>query len=276
MLKIKYVTILLGAIALLLNSCQCKNDDNDLKLPIHLSEPLKSHAYYSPDEMMYVYSYVSNVYPLGKDSIQLSGDYGYDSLKKFLLDKSVNYDSVPFTTKGLKIVVDTKNELNMLREPFGHIFETPVVEDYDFRTANEKLRDSIEYEIKVKFSEHSKIYYRAYPIYIINTSYSVHNINLKGNEMYLVVEALNESREWKAITMTTAGNCIPDNILSIHPQHYALGKTLKFHGSFKTQLRIKMAVGSEIIYSDPFKGFINKNQFKEPEDFQYHTILNRK
>lgn len=104
-----------------------------------------------------------------------------------------------------------------------------------------------------------KDYVECYPLLIYNngnkTSYS-HNIRL-------IQEAKDQDGKWKPIEyFANYPSCIPNPFCNVHqPQKYSALSIIKYHGDFKTKLRVKVKIGEYIYYSNEIVGSINHSQF---------------
>lgn len=105
-------------------------------------------------------------------------------------------------------------------------------------------------------------YVKAYPVFIRNMSKDTIKIENQDGVIILIQEAKNKQGNWKPIEKwlySFCGNSYgnyylgKNDVLIIKKAHY--------QGSFKTDIRLKIKTNNKIIYSKPFKGSINLEQF---------------
>ncbi len=122
-----------------------------------------------------------------------------------------------------------------------------------------------------------KVYRKAYKgmkLYVANASQDTFYFSAQDSRLYLNIQALDKSGEWKDIEYLPSSWCGNSyHSLFIPPNHSWDFVVPKYEGEFKTKLRAKLRYKSkrdqkesEILYSNEFKGSINPGQFwrKEP------------
>lgn len=98
--------------------------------------------------------------------------------------------------------------------------------------------------------------------YLINTSDTVFKVAGQDGSFRIIREAMDKNGEWKPIEYwvnSFCGNSYEG--LEFKPGQGTMFFMKKYHGSFKTQMRLKMAVNNTILYSQPFEGNIEPFQF---------------
>ena len=101
--------------------------------------------------------------------------------------------------------------------------------------------------------------------YLINSTDSVFQMERQDGSLIMIQEAKNEKGEWIPIEHwqhSWCGNSYM-NPLVLNPGKQVLVPIKKYSGSFKTELRLKLKVGDKIVYSQAFKGSIDKGQFRQ-------------
>ncbi len=113
---------------------------------------------------------------------------------------------------------------------------------------------------------------KSWAVFIYNPSEDTLAIYTEFGMAFMIQEALNENGEWQPIEYWLSAYLGIDSTTnpdiygySLIPPKYALiQKTPVYNGDFKTKLRFKLKFNDQIIYSNSFQGFINKNQFNLP------------
>ena len=90
----------------------------------------------------------------------------------------------------------------------------------------------------------------------------------------MIQEALDEDSLWKPIEYWVYSGCGNSyfNPLNLNPYTYLMVPIRKYFGEYKTKMRLKLKNGKKIIYSNTFKGSINKSQFTIKNE-DVHGIL---
>ncbi|QBZ97413.1 hypothetical protein [Flavobacterium sangjuense] len=114
-----------------------------------------------------------------------------------------------------------------------------------------------------------KTFVECYPLLIYNnskkTAYTYH--------IKLIQEAKDIDGKWKPIEFfSDAPSCLPSPFFHKHlPQKYNVVSIIKYHGNFKTKLRVKVKMGKHIYYSNEIVGQINRTQFDR--SYAKNTII---
>lgn len=107
--------------------------------------------------------------------------------------------------------------------------------------------------------EHNALY-KAYPVYLINTSKDTLSICF-GWTIPIVTEALDSSGTWRAIEYRFFYDCGTGlEHVSLAPQHIALTSVAIDRGAFHTKLRLRY---KDNIYSAEFEGSIDPKRFTQ-------------
>jgi hypothetical protein len=111
------------------------------------------------------------------------------------------------------------------------------------------------------------VYKKAYPVFIINETNSKQLLELEDGQVMMIQEAKNENGDWLPIEAWMYSDCGNSYYsLVLEPRQYGFTRIKQYYGDFVTELRVKMQNGDSFIYSNTFKGRINKSQMANPED----------
>lgn len=146
--------------------------------------------------------------------------------------------------------------------------------DFDFIASDELITE-------FKLSENSK---NKIQIIAKITNDSIISIYLKNNtkdslklskqdwHLYLIQEAKNEKGEWKPIEYWSYSWC-GNSYLSenIETQKIIKTETEKHNGTYETEIRFKILIDNEILYSNSLKSKIDLTQFIIPEKLTKHS-----
>ncbi|MGB0930103.1 MAG: hypothetical protein ACPGVB_04970 [Chitinophagales bacterium] len=165
-----------------------------------------------------------------------------------ILPWSISYDNSHPKT-GLALIIDTTQSYGITAD--RHHLPSNLHIDADFYQA-----------IKVNHPE-------KYPpistvaFYIINRQTYGIPIIMSSYIPILIQEAIDSSRRWKPIEYIGVGGCgNSGHITKLPSNSYLTGSVLKYTGNYETYLRLKLKVGEHILYSTPYKGKINFEQFE--------------
>jgi hypothetical protein len=103
------------------------------------------------------------------------------------------------------------------------------------------------------------------PVFLYNPTNDTILFQIQNGRVIMIQEAKDEHGVWRPIEFwqySWCGNSYHEEVLL--PNNIAIVKVLKYDGDFETELRLKLKSDNTIIYSDSFKGKINKSQFKLP------------
>ena len=181
-------------------------------------------------------------------------------------------DTIPKESK-FELIADTKQKLSIDLENFS--FPPPPValkgNEYEI---DEVKTDSI-YEI---WKKRQRNYVNAYPVFIRNISKDTIHIDNQDGAVFLIQEAKNKIGEWKPIEYwiySTCGNSYA--YTSLGPNDILILKKVSYQGSFETEMRLKLRTNNKLVYSKPFKGSINEEQFdlENVDGFTKRRLKNR-
>ncbi len=200
--------------------------------------------------------------------------YGINVKDSFNLSQKTDYNRQNFTDSypwnalkkdSLIVIVDTtfisftSNELAR----FSSIPPPPPPK-------NSKMY-SKEYELEYKkikklIKERTLKHFKTYPLYVYNSSsqYVEVQMPLQGDDLYFIIEALDQSKNWKPIEYWDqpgflCGTGHEDYVLK--PKHFIVSAVKKYNGDYKTKMRIKLKSFDKTYYSNEFSGTMNLNQF---------------
>jgi hypothetical protein len=181
-----------------------------------------------------------------------------------------NYIMAPMDTivprMDIKVIVDTTYIIS--RNKIEYKNHIPKI--------NPKLIVDVESEIRLMqpfFDEENKLkkaWIECYPVLIYNRSKKT---AIVGHSM--IQEAKDEKGKWRPIEFIAIGRgegCCPMPSRKLFSKKYLGSSIVKYHGSFKTRLRLKYMIQWNAYYSNEFTGYINRSQFdKKPfiEQFNF-------
>lgn len=102
-------------------------------------------------------------------------------------------------------------------------------------------------------------YVECYPLLLYNNDSRMGYIN----EIKFIQEAKDADGKWKPIEFfEDLPRCVGhDHFYKFETKKYLGHLIMKYHGNFKTKLRVKMKIRNHYYYSNEFTGFINHSQF---------------
>jgi hypothetical protein len=106
----------------------------------------------------------------------------------------------------------------------------------------------------------------AYPVLFYNPTNKKIPIYIGTfDEFKFIQEAIDTDGKWKPIEFwETLPMCVGgDDYFEILPKHYAASAVVKYHGNFKTRLRVRMMISGKSFYSNSIIGHINRSQFNQ-------------
>ncbi len=227
--------------------CKTRNRHiaDDWKIPIVYDTLPKSDKYFETriirkpiNQLIYI-GVKNDSILIAKNSLNINSYYS-ESLK--------NKDTLDI--KEVEIIPDLNQDLSIDLENFAFP-PSPILFD-------EHKTDSI-FEI---WKKRPRNYVKAYPIFIKNITRDTVHIDNQDGDIFLIQEAKNKEGEWKPIEYwrySTCGNSY--GTTSIGQNDILIIKKTKYRGLFKTQMRLKLKTNNKIIYSKPFDGSINVEQF---------------
>ncbi|MES2691581.1 MAG: hypothetical protein V4658_14330, partial [Bacteroidota bacterium] len=109
--------------------------------------------------------------------------------------------------------------------------------------------------------------YFANKLYLINASKDTVNIPAQDGRIKIIQQAKNKNGEWQDIENFINSFCGNSYYtLRLAPNEFQIFATPIFKGEFKTQLRFKLEIDKQIIYSNLYSGQINQGQLLNPND----------
>lgn len=241
---------------------------NDFSFPYILDSLTAPEKIFKTNEMQVPINdviYIGNV----SDTINLSKYHrlNYDNYLDFQ-DKGES----SIVKHGLKIYISNRQLLAIDLEKLSIAPPPSLIEngdDFEFdsiataKTLNER-------------KQRPRNYIQAIPVFIHNRSKDTIYLGQQDGRVIMIQEAKDENGRWKPIEFWRYSWCgnsyVAERLL---PNAIAVVKILKYDGDFETEIRLKLKNGNDIIYSDSYKGKINKIQFNLPSDI-YDNYLAKK
>jgi hypothetical protein len=245
------VIIIISGSALLYNHTP---DLSSFKLPYIKQNKPKSLACLSPLYMMNAWYHIEGLYKFS-DTLDLTNKRG----KQKFVGRSEFYEDPTegnknkFSNRGLMIVVDTINEISMVKRPIwaNYLF----LRSFD---DNRKLRQDDTLIMEVK----------GFPIYIANSDPDKSaTIRQQDGSAIMVAQSLDINNKWRNIEYWSGswcGNSYGTTV--IPPEHYLFARGVKCSGEKRTKCRLKLMNGNDSLFSNEFYMNINETQFTFPEE----------
>lgn len=109
--------------------------------------------------------------------------------------------------------------------------------------------------------------YLAFKLYLINASKDTVNVPAQDGRIEIIQQAINKNGEWQDIDNFINSFCGNSyHTLQLAPNEFQIFATPIFKGQFKTQLRFKLEIDKQIIYSNTYLGLINYGQLLNPNE----------
>ena len=109
--------------------------------------------------------------------------------------------------------------------------------------------------------------YFAHKLYLINASKDTVNIPAQDGHIKIKQQAKNKKGEWQDIEYFMNSFCGNSyHTLSLTPNQFQIFATPIFKGDFNTQLRFKLKIEKQIIFSNIYTGQINFSQLLSPKN----------
>lgn len=188
----------------------------------------------------------------------------HSNIKDYVFLKK--YDTI-FPRYNFKIIVDTSYTIPIKGFEYKSIdlphkenmIENGLINGKEPTSEQIKIQN---YEINKywnkKFSMTNR-YVTCFPLLILNNSKSIAYVK----ETRMIQEAKDIDGVWKPIEFhTPMPSCTPNEyFFKSKPKTYDGIAIIKYHGSFKTKLRVKVQINNQYYYSNEFEGSINHSQF---------------
>lgn len=262
------LTILLFACGQSADKTNLTTIKNDFVIPFLLDSLEVSAKPYNVSEMQVPMNDVIFIGSLS-DTINLNkyDRFNYENYLDFQ-----DYGDSSIIKDGLKIFVSNRQLLTIDLENFS-IPPPPILiedsDDFEF--------DSVETAKNLQiWKERPREFVQAIPIIIYNPAKDTIYLDQQDGRVIMIQEAKDENGEWKPIEFwrySWCGNSYGAERLL--PKTLAIVKVFKYDGDFETEIRIKLKNGNKIIYSESYKGRINKSQFELPPDIKENFLARR-
>jgi len=176
-----------------------------------------------------------------------SRNFSYD--KDTILPWRRGYYNSSHPQTGLALIVDTKQSYGIPANQYYLQGNLDIDEDF---------RQTIMGNSSKKYPPISTVAF-----YIINRQPYGIPIPMSSYIPILIQEAIDSLGRWKPIEYIDVGGCgNSGHVAKLPPNSYLTGSVLKYTGNFETKLRLKLRYGEHILYSTPFNGKINLEQFE--------------
>lgn len=183
-----------------------------------------------------------------------------------------DYEDSSIVKNGLKIFISNRQLLTIDLEDFSIPPPPTIIKDSDdFEFDSVATTKTFN-----KWRERPRNYIQAFPVFIYNPSKDTVYLDQQDGRVIMIQEAKDENGVWKPIEFwrySWCGNSYGAE--GLLPNALAVVKVFKYDGDFETEIRLKLKNGDKIIYSDSFKGTINKSQFELPADFKENYLARR-
>ncbi|HEX8516886.1 MAG TPA: hypothetical protein VF868_11850 [Bacteroidia bacterium] len=157
-----------------------------------------------------------------------------------------------FSNNGLMILVDTLNEISMVKRPIwaNYLF----LRSFD---ENRKLRQDDTLIMEVK----------SFPVYITNMDPERSaTLEQQDGSAMIVAQSLDKNNKWRNIeywSHSWCGNSYGTTV--IPPRHYLFTRGVKCSGERKSRCRLKLMTQNDSLFSNEFFMNINETQFRSPK-----------
>jgi hypothetical protein len=253
-------TIFLIVVVLLATSFRTKHleevttqeviEDVDITTPVIIGNTDSSPLCLSPEHMLNAWYHVERMDSI-RDTLDLSkpGKDQKDLYYQFYMPSSL--DKVKRSNIGLRVIVDTINELTMTKKP---IWASYLFHRYFSNNITILQDDTLIQQVK------------SFPVFITNYSTShMATLEMQDGSIMMVVQAVDKNGKWKPIEYWSGSWCGNSYYtLMIPPRHMLMTRGIKCSGMFRTKCRMKVSNERDSIYSNEFYMSINETQFDKP------------
>lgn len=174
-------------------------------------------------------------------------------------------EDTPIPKYNLRITIDTTYNFHSN----GFVFEKvkyPVIKHGDIKKykTDDKIPSVINYFDSLSHLRTLNV--SAFPVLVYNASKDTATI-VNGNtgDFSMIQQALDTDGKWKPIEFRHGlSGCIPGWFAyRLFPNHYLGTSIIKYHGNFKTKIRVKLKSGRYNYYSNSVTAYINRSQFNQ-------------
>lgn len=231
---------------------------NDSSIPYILDSQSIADKTFRTTEMQKAVNHVIYTGAL-TDTVNVN-KYDRSTFTHYFLDQHEIEDS-SVVKKSLKIYIPHKQILTFDLENFS----SPPSPIYLNDTKNFAIDSSATEKALKKWKERPRNNVQSIPVCIHNTSNENTYLELQDAQIIMIQEAKDENGDWKPIEFWQHSWCGNSYAFEkLLPNTIVIAKIFKYDGDFETDIRLKLKNGNHIIYSDSFKGKINKSQFDLP------------
>jgi hypothetical protein len=177
---------------------------------------------------------------------------------KIFIDTSYNFNCKDFEYKWM----DLSNKIDSL-----------IKLNYTNREIEPDLITKVYYN---KLAKIRKKYVKAYPLLIYNSEFKDVFIYDGLSGFQLIQEAKDIDGKWKPIEYLNnlSSDLISPFFNKLNSKKYLATSIIKYHGNFKTKLRVKIRLNNHYYYSNEIEGLINQSQFNDDFlNFKFYTIF---
>jgi hypothetical protein len=201
--------------------------------------------------------------------------------KDTIIEEKISFNTIPknnvifknrdtiFPRYDFKIIIDTSYSISIKGFEYKNI-KLPkkelLIKD---GLINGKIPTQLDHQKQLKIINNyadnvlklHQDFIKCYPLLIYNMEKKSSYIR----RIRLIQQAKNENGNWKPIEfLYSPPSCLVDNYFyKFKPSKYLAIPLIKYHGKFKTKLRVKVQINDCYYYSNEIEGFINKGQFDE-------------
>jgi hypothetical protein len=167
----------------------------------------------------------------------------------------------------LKIIIDTSynfhhNEFEYVWLDLPKKVDSLLKLNYSMREIDSIMINNIYLN---KTREIRKQFVKSYPLLIYNNEAKKSYLHKSFNGIQLIQEAKDSDGKWKPIEYLHNLNSsfISYDYYELKPKNYLATSIIRYHGNFKTKIRVKIRLNNHYYYSNEIEGFINQSQFND-------------
>ena len=184
-----------------------------------------------------------------------------------------NYDTI-LPKYNLKIIIDTTYDFHYNRFEYEHIDLVKKIDslrDLDYSGLEiDRLLEKI-----YDYNKMQRNNIKAYPLLILNNEINESYIASGTSNFQLIQEAKDIDGKWKPIEyIYNLHSCLDSPFYKLKPKNYLATAIIKYHGDFKTKIRVKIRLNNYYYYSNEITGYINQFQFNDDFlNFKFYKTL---